>query len=404
MKALIVTWDAGGVTQPALGLGRQLVARGHDVTTLAPAGLGSRVAGAGGRYRAWPPSLEFDPRGDRTFEEEWPKVFRNILLGPRLPAAMATEMERSAPDVVIVDFMLRSALFEAEALGVPAVPLIHMPYRHIGGRDAAEDPDAEWGWRWTYGRLNEVRARMGLLPLPVGPDNPSVAIARRAPAALVVMPREFDDWPEPPPSVRHVGPIFEESLPVGWESPWRPADPRPLIVVSLGTTAMHQGEVLARICAALAELNARVLLLTGNALDPADLVLPSGVEVRAFVPHLAVLPEAALLVTHAGMGTLMAAFATGVPTVCVPLGRDQATNAQRALELGASVTVRADASAPEIAAVAGRALASFDMRRNAARLRAMVARYDAARLAGDVLEEIAGSAASRARRHPVAAG
>jgi MGT family glycosyltransferase len=178
-----------------------------------------------------------------------------------------------------------------------------------------------------------------------------------------------------------------------------------LIVVSLGTTFMHQGALMVRICDALAQLDARVLLLTGNAVDPADLVLPSGVEVRAFVPHLAVLPEASLLVTHAGMGSLMAAFATGVPTLCVPLGRDQATNAQRALELGTSITVGADAAAPEVAAAASRALGSPELRHNAGQMRAAVAGYDTARLAGEALEAIAGFGQSRrARRLLVPAG
>jgi MGT family glycosyltransferase len=396
MKALIVTWEAGGVIQPALGLGRELTDRGHDVSILAPSVLKARVIRAGCRFRAWPRALEFDSSKGRSFEEQWSAVFREVLTGPGLPGAIAREIARFVPDVVIVDFMLRSALFEVERLGLPAVPLIHMSYRHFGLRDAGEDADAEWGWRWTYRRLNEVRIRMGLEPLPVGPDNPSVAIAARSPAALVVMPREFDDWPQTPPGVRHVGPIFEDRTPGSWDDPWTTHDPRPLVVVSLGTTYMHHEGVVARICMALAELDARVLLLTGGALDPAELTdVPEGVVVRGFVPHLAVLPEASLLVTHAGMGSLMAAFAAGVPTVCVPLGRDQAKNAQRALELGTSITVPADAGADEIAAVVRRALASPQLRANAERMQTAAASYDPGRLATEVLEQVARHAGSR---------
>jgi MGT family glycosyltransferase len=394
VKALIVTWEGGGVIQPAIGLGRELTDRGHDVSILAPAALEERVTRAGCSFRTWPRALEFDPSKGRSFEEQWPAFFRDVLLGPGLPVAMETEIVRFAPDVVIVDFMLRSALFEVERLGLPAVPLIHMSYRHFGLRDASEEPDAEWGWRWTYHRLNDVRSRMGLVPLPIGPDNPSVAIAARAPAAIVVMPREFDDWPDPPPNVRHVGPIFEERTPGSWNGPWSSDDPRPLVVVSLGTTSMHQEAVVARICVALAQLDVRVLLLTGEALDPVELAgLPEGVAVRGFVPHRAVLPGASVLVTHAGMGSLMAAFAAGVPTVCLPLGRDQAKNAQRALELGTSITVPEDAEVAGIAAAAGQALASSSMVASARGMQAAVRRYDAGRLAGEALESVVSAAA-----------
>jgi len=387
VNVLIVTWEGGGVIQPAIGLGRELTDRGHDVGILAPSGLERRVTRAGCRFRAWPQALEFDPSKGRSVEEQWPAMFRNVLVGAGLPAAIETEIAGSAPDVVIVDFMLRSALFEVERLGLPAVPLIHMSYRHFGLRDATQDPDAEWGWRWTYHRLNDVRSRMGLVPLPIGPDNPSVAIAALAPAAIVVMPAEFDDWPDPPPNVRHVGPIFEERTPGTWKYPWRSDDRRPLAVVSFGTTYMHQEAVVARVCAALAQLDVRVLLLTGDALDPSELIgLPDGVVARGFVPHRAVLPGASLLVTHAGMGSLMAAFAAGVPTVCLPLGRDQARNAQRALELGTSITVPGDGEVADISAAARQALASPAMVASARCMQAVVRRYDPGRLAEEALE------------------
>jgi MGT family glycosyltransferase len=248
----------------------------------------------------------------------------------------------------------------------------------------------EWGWRWQYAQLNNVRAELKLEPLPVGPANPSIAIAARAAAALVVMPAEFDDWPDPPPTVTHVGPIFEEgSVGTTLESPWSTDDRRPLIVVSLGTTYMHQEEVLGRIGAAVAGLDARVLMLTGRDLDPAEVRgLDRTIIVRRFVPHAAVLPEAALLITHAGMGSVMAAFAAGVPMICIPLGRDQDANAGRAAELGTSITLSTDSAPDEIASAVHRALGSAEMRAAAGRMQTAVRRYEGGRLAVERLEHI----------------
>jgi UDP:flavonoid glycosyltransferase YjiC (YdhE family) len=70
LKVVIATWDAGGVTQPAIGLGRLMAERGHDVRVLAPVSLTDRIMAAGARPRAWPPGIEFDASRGRAIEEQ----------------------------------------------------------------------------------------------------------------------------------------------------------------------------------------------------------------------------------------------------------------------------------------------------------------------------------------------
>jgi len=62
-----------------------------------------------------------------------------------------------------------------------------------------------------------------------------VALIRRAGAAIVVVPCEFDDWPEPPANVVHVGRLTDDLSDLAWDSPWAADDERPLVVVTLGT-------------------------------------------------------------------------------------------------------------------------------------------------------------------------
>jgi UDP:flavonoid glycosyltransferase YjiC (YdhE family) len=68
------------------------------------------------------------------------------------------------------------------------------------------------------------------------------------------------------------------------------------------------------------------------------------------------LPQAALVVCHAGLGTVMAALSHGVPLVCLPMGRDQGNNAQRVASLGAGRTLAGDASRGEIRDAVARVL------------------------------------------------
>jgi UDP:flavonoid glycosyltransferase YjiC (YdhE family) len=66
------------------------------------------------------------------------------------------------------------------------------------------------------------------------------------------------------------------------------------------------------------------------------------------MPHGAILPYAAAVVTHAGHSTVMAALADGVPLVCMPMGRDQHTNAERVAALGVGRAISSDAPSAEI--------------------------------------------------------
>ena len=62
--------------------------------------------------------------------------------------------------------------------------------------------------------------------------------------------------------------------------------------------------------------------------------LPDGVEVHRWVPQLAILREADLFVTHAGMGGSAEGLLTATPMVAVPQDVDQFTNADTLVERG----------------------------------------------------------------------
>ncbi len=67
-------------------------------------------------------------------------------------------------------------------------------------------------------------------------------------------------------------------------------------------------------------------------------------KVVEFADHAAALAEAAVMVTHAGLGSTAAALMAGVPLVCTPIGRDQPLNPRLAADLGAAVIIESPAS------------------------------------------------------------
>jgi MGT family glycosyltransferase len=148
------------------------------------------------------------------------------------------------------------------------------------------------------------------------------------------------------------------------------------VVVSLSTTYQAQQDMLRRIIAALGTLAVRGLVTTGPAVRVAA-DLPGNVEVSAWTPHAEIMPRAALVITHAGMGTVMTAMAHGVPMLCLPMGRDQDGNAARVEHLGLGRILPAHASTTDIADAVRGALADPVLgnhaRRHAASLQADIA-------------------------------
>jgi MGT family glycosyltransferase len=386
VRIVIVTWSGGGASQPALGLGRRLAARGHDVRVVAPDAFAGRVSAAGCRLRPIPPELEFDPSAGPMVEDQ-PDYCVELFFGLRLPAFVAAELDREPADLVVVDYLLRTVACMLEARDAPVVMLRHMTYRH--GAAPVDEREDEWGQRWQYRLTNEARLQLGLQPLPVGPETLAIALGRRADRVIVAIPRELDPWPTIPEHVVHVGPLPEEPPAGSWNSPWAADDPRPLVVISMSTMYMRQEPALARAARAAAGCGARVLVLAGFELETDNVSVPPGVIVRTYVPHVDVLPHASLVVTHGGIGTLIAALAAGVPTVCVPHGRDQHVNAERAKQLGVSITLAADSDEQALRTAIDTALASPRLTRSAQTLARSLAAYGDGDRAVELVEHLA---------------
>jgi len=103
-------------------------------------------------------------------------------------------------------------------------------------------------------------------------------------------------------------------------------------------------------------LNVRVLVTLGGSIKPEELrPAPNSVLVKS-APHNAVMPQATLLVTHGGHGTVSTGLVHRLPILVIPHGRDQADNAVRITERGAGLSLPAFASTEEIRAAIKRLL------------------------------------------------
>ena len=108
------------------------------------------------------------------------------------------------------------------------------------------------------------------------------------------------------------------------------------------------------------------------------------------MPHGEVLPHASLVVTHAGMGTVMSALSHGVPLMCLPLGRDQFFNAAMVERLGAGRALPGDADVRTLAEGLREMLGDDATRAGAKRMAIVIAGYGGAADAVGEIERVAG--------------
>jgi rhamnosyltransferase subunit B len=119
----------------------------------------------------------------------------------------------------------------------------------------------------------------------------------------------------------------------------------PPLVFSHSSAVLDARRFFAASLAVAQSLGCRAVLLTPHG-EQVPRPLPAGVCHFPFVPHGRLLPQAAALVHHGGIGTAFQALAAGVPQLIVPVFLDQPDNGRRFTRLGVAATVGAGTYRP----------------------------------------------------------
>lgn len=130
-------------------------------------------------------------------------------------------------------------------------------------------------------------------------------------------------------------------------------------------SAMSQGrDFYETSLAVVKKLQHKALFLTNYAENlPAD--LPSFVKTATYIPFRQLLPYAAVLVHHGGIGTTAQALKAGVPQLIRPLSHDQPDNARHLERLGVAQTLFPHQYTPgRVTAVLEQLLHSAEIRHN----------------------------------------
>ncbi|MFG3715045.1 glycosyltransferase [Micromonospora sp. NPDC047730] len=410
--------DGGGTVPPELGVARRLVERGHRVTVLGEDSMAAEVARTAAVFVPWTEGLnrrDRDPANNPYKDWELGPIAQVRAMADHLVAGPAAGYARDLlgavaderPDLVLTSVFAFGAMAAAESVDLPfdvllpniypfpadGAPPMGMGLRPATGRlgrarnrliVAASVRTMD---RYVLPRVNALRRDLGVTELEHALDQPG-----RARHQLLMTSPAFDFPADLPPNVRYVGPVLDDP---SWAEAatdgiaWSPPPDAPLVLVALSSTFQDQGGTLQRIVDALADQPVRGLVTTGPGLDPAIVRAPANVTVVRSAPHQAVLPHAALVVTHGGHGTIVKSLTAGVPLVVLPHGRDQADNAVRVTERGAGLRLPRTAPPKKIARTVRRVLEDPSYARAAAVLGEAIRRDAESQVLLETLENLA---------------
>lgn len=212
-------------------------------------------------------------------------------------------------------------------------------------------------------------------------------------AQICQLPAEYD-FPRVnlPQCFHYTGPLQEPSgnEPVSFDIsfPFEKLTGKPLIYASLGTLQNRKWEIFQSIAEACVGLDVQLVISLG---DPNSLEsgsnLPGEPIVVPYAPHQQLIERAKLIVTHAGMNTVLGALSNGVPLVAIPITNEQPGIAARLARTGAGEVIPvAHLSVPKLGAAIERVLSEDSYRKNASRLQEAILRAGGVRRAADIVE------------------
>lgn len=411
----IISPPVSGHIHPMAALGRELMTRGHRVTYLQVRDLEAKIQDEG---------LDFCAIGERDHPVgSLPRSLAELGRRRGLSAlrftidavARTSEMVcQDAPeavrsrgmDALLVDQMEPAGGAVAEHLGLPFVTICNA--LAINRDPVAPPPFSPWQFReaaWARLRnavgyavsdrltapISAVVARHRAawnLPRLTSPDD---SFSSRA--QICQMPREFD-FPRTalPAYFHYVGPLRGRTV-REIAFPWDRLDGRPVIYASLGTLQNSREAVFRCFAEAMRDLDVQLVVSHGGGLTEAQAAaLPGAPVVVSYAPQEALLRRAALVLTHAGLNTVLDALSCGVPMVTMPITYEQPSIARRVERAGAGLSLSmSQLAAPRVRALARRVLETPAFRQSAQAMREAIGRAGGTARAADIVERAVAS-------------
>lgn len=394
-RILLGAFGDPGHAFPMIALGKALVDRGHEVTLQTWTRWQEHVEAEGMAF-APAPEYQVFPQGPEPLE-----FYEAVVHATADTIPLVRELQ---PELVVADILTLAPALAAEAVGVPWATLIPHVYPdgppdfpiYSAGARLPRTAAGRAMWRRAHplvqrglerGRreLNETRARLGL----PGLGHLHGGISRRLAIVATFPQLEYPrSWPA---HVHVVGPLMWEP-PADETNPAQPAESPgdlPLVLVAPSTAQDAEQTLLRAALEGLADAPVRVLATWNRRPPSRPLPVPHNATVVEWLVYSRTMPQADVVICHAGHGTLVRALSSGCAVVACPAAGDMNENAARLDWAGAGVRLpRRFVSPRGLRLAVERTLAEPSIGRRAREIAAWGETHDAGSIAASLVEEM----------------
>lgn len=360
---LLLPFGTSGSVYPFIWLGRHLLERGHRVSMVASPVYREPAEGAGIRFFPVDPDEVSAMLKDSGLwmEGRCKKVafdYGGRAIGPCVAGIETVIRELGEPDLMLAPMISFAARIVREKHRIPVVTVHLYPAAMMSADDVP----------MVFPAIRHLRrfplpVRKFILSLPSPYDRHALpAVARACAEHGVKAPKRlWKDWHHSPDGVLALFPKWfgavERDQPGNtfqWDFPLedmaldRPMEPelesflaggdKPVLFTA-GTGQFHAAAFFTVAAEVVGRLGCRAVFLTQKP-EQVPTHLPDTVFVARYAPFSRLLPRAAAMVHHGGIGTTSQCLAAGIPQVVVHMALDQPDNAARVRRLGVGWEIR----------------------------------------------------------------
>jgi len=417
-KIIIVITPAEGHVNPFLPIISELIARQHEVLCVTGKKFHSSVEELGATFHPIPEEWDYSEAGVYDFFPELKNknglnqvkyYMKNVMHDPIPDQVRDLQqlLQEFPANIVLADNFMIASIWLTELGGPPNIWLSVLPL-------ALPDPDMPpfgLGWQpgksvfskwrnrfinWVFDQIllkdvqqyaNTTRASMGLLPykrnlLTEEFESPSLVL-HTSTLAFEYPRAAFPD------NMRFIGPALlppraSYATPDWWEKLQRD---QPVVLINQGTVAKDYNNLIRPAIEALKDENMIVLAVPvqEGELSP----LPENTFAEPYIPFGNLLPHVDIMVTNGGFGGTQHALAHGIPILVAGATEDKMEVAARVEHAGAGINLKKQNPTPgAIRKGVLRLLSDPKFKEKAEAVQADFARYDAAKMAADSVEEV----------------
>ncbi|RCX12983.1 MGT family glycosyltransferase [Anaerobacterium chartisolvens] len=353
-KGLFINLPSHGHINPTLGVVKELIERGEEVTYLLPEQFKEKVENVGARVKSYNCSL-----GIYKFADPG-KIKDNILNYLKTFEALAEIVLNSEEkyDYIVYDQVLAMAELFGRKLHTPTVCSITtfvFDENFINNIKEAAMMYSDFDNRISclLSEDNEIITIANRLRNQYNIELPPIKelIGTKGTISVVYTSKYFQPFSDRlDDTYKFVGPsIAYRKEQSNLSDIINKANGKRKVYISLGTVYNDSAEFYKKCFKAFESLDYEFIMSVGKDTSIKELgSIPKNFCVYNYVPQLEVLSKADAFISHAGMNSTNEALFFGVPTILVPQSVDQPFVAGRVAELGAGIALDNESITPEL--------------------------------------------------------